>query len=331
MVRVAILGAGRWGPNLLRCFQASPGCQVTRVVDLLPERLEALAGRVPGVTLGVDPEAVFADPGVDAVAIATPTSTHAALARRALQAGQHVLVEKPLAACLADAVALEALARDARRVLLVGHVYRFHEGARRFGQLLARGELGRLHSLSLERTHLGPIRTDADVVLDLASHDVSLLLAWLGRPPEAVRAVGGAFLAPGLADELHATLQYPGGPLVGLHASWLWPRRARRATAVGSLGMLELDDLDLAAPLRLHRYQGPVGSPLLPAEPQPGLPGPEPLLTEVRHFLHCIAHGTPPLAGARHGVEVARILEALQRSLAAGGEAVLVSADPESR
>jgi predicted dehydrogenase len=331
MVRVAIVGVGRWGPNLLRCFQASPGCQVVRVVDLEPARLEALANRVPGATLGTDAGAAFLDPRVDAVVLATPTSTHAELARRALEAGKHVLVEKPLAATHADALALASQARQAGKVLLVGHVYLYHEGARRLGALLAEGAVGQLHSLRLERTQLGPIRADADVVLDLASHDVSLVQGWLQGPPASVIATGGAWLAPGRTDEVQVSLRYPEarGALVELHASWLWPRRARRVTAVGSLGMLELDDLDLVEPLR--RFRSASGSPLEAVPLSGGLPGPEPLLTEVQHFLACVRQGTPPRSGADHAAAVVGTLTAIQRSLAEGGREVLVSEDPESR
>jgi predicted dehydrogenase len=330
MVRVAVLGAGRWGPNLLRCLQAASGCEVTWLVDARPERLEAVARGAPGLRLGTSAEAALADPGVDAVAIATPTSTHAELTRRALHAGKHVLVEKPLAASVEDARALEALAAQTGLVLLVGHVYLFNPAVVRLGELLASGAAGALRSLRLERTNLGPIRTDADVVLDLASHDVSLVHTWLKGPPASVRATGGAWVGPPLADEVQALLRYPGGPLVQLHASWLWPRKVRRITAVGSLGMLTFDDLDAAAPLRLQRFVGGPASGAVEVTVPPGLSGGEPLQAEVDHFLCCVRSGLAPRADARHGAEVARTLEALQRSLAQGGREVLVSARQES-
>jgi len=337
MIGVAVVGAGHWGPNLIANFERSGRSRVIRVVDRDASRLEAVRARFPSVRTGTDFAEMVADPAVDAVVIATPTQTHHALARAALEADKHVLVEKPLTDAVATSRALCALAEERGRVLLVGHVFVYNPAARRVKEAILGGDLGRIYYVSMVRTNLGPIRVDVDAAWDLAAHDIALASWWLDAEPRSVTAAGGSFINAGIADVVFATLRYPGDVLVQLHASWLNPRKARDITVVGDRKMLTFDDMNLDEPLRVYdkqvaeersrpdfvdsfeSFRMSVRDGDVTALPVP--PG-EPLRNECEHFLDCVIDGKTPLSGGVEGLAVVRALDALSRSLAEGGRAV---------
>ncbi|MGH2770574.1 MAG: Gfo/Idh/MocA family protein, partial [Actinomycetota bacterium] len=252
MIRIAVIGAGHWGPNLIRNFHNHSTSEVLWVIDTDPVRLEQVRARFREV--GTDPEAEVAlsDSRVDAVVIATPTSTHFELAKRALAAGKHVLVEKPITTDSSEGEELVALAERLELVLMVGHVFIYNPGVRRVKQYLDSGELGRVYYVSMVRTNLGPIRMDVNSAWDLASHDISIVNYWLGSEPMSASAVGGTWINPGIEDAVFATFCYPGNVMVNLHASWLNPRKTRDMTVVGDKRMLTLDDMNLGEPLRIY-------------------------------------------------------------------------------
>jgi len=332
MIGVAVVGAGRWGPNLIANFRASQRSRVLWVVDRDAQRLAQVKERFPEVELGADASLCLADPAVDAIVIATPANSHYELARAALEAGKHVLVEKPVTDSLETAEALVALAARTPRVLLVGHVFVYHPAAQRVKRYLADDALGRIFYVSMVRTNLGPIRVDVNCAWDLAAHDVALANYWLDAEPHSVAAVGGSWINPSIEDAVFATLRYPGEVLVHLHASWLHPRKSREITVVGQRRMLTFDDMQLTEPIRLYdkqvsderehfvesfasfRMSVRDGDILIPR-----VPGGEPLRNECEHFLDCIESGRPPLTGGAEGTAVVRALEALTRSLANGG------------
>ncbi|TMA58334.1 MAG: Gfo/Idh/MocA family oxidoreductase [Deltaproteobacteria bacterium] len=334
MIRIAVVGAGQWGPNLIRNFHNRRTSEVAWVVDRDAGRLDQVRERFPDIQLATDPETVMADGRTDAVVIATPTSTHYALARRALAGGKHVLVEKPITADSTEAEELCSLASGAGRVLMVGHVFVYNPGVQRVRQLLAAGELGRVYYVSMVRTNLGPIRVDVNAAWDLASHDVSVANYWLGSAPLAASAVGGSWINPGVEDAVFATLRYPNDVLVNLHISWLSPRKTREITLVGDRRMLTFDDMNLSEPVRVYDKQ--VTEVRTPAPyidsfasfraslregditiPKVALG--EPLKAECDHFVECIVDGKPPLTGGREAATVVRALEAVQRSMRAAG------------
>jgi predicted dehydrogenase len=333
MIRIGIVGAGHWGPNLIRNFHSHDKSEVAWVVDRDPNRLAEVHGRFPEVRVGDDAAPVVADPSVDALVIATPTSTHYRIARMALEHGKHVLVEKPMATTVADADALCALAAERQRVLMVGHVFLYNPAVRRVKSYLDAGELGRVHYIAMVRTNLGPIRFDVNAAWDLAAHDVSIANYWLDRTPLAVTAVGGTWINPGIEDAVFATLRYPDNVLVNLHVSWLNPRKAREITVVGDRHMLTFDDTNLTEPVRLYDKQvtddrrtyvdsfasfrasvreGEIRIPRV-------APG-EPLRNECEHFIDCITSGRRPLSDGTEGAGVVRVLEALQRAVQTGAE-----------
>jgi predicted dehydrogenase len=336
VIRVAVLGAGHWGPNLIRNFDGHPATDVVWVADRDPRRLAAVGRRYPRTRLTEDPLEAVRQSDVDAVVIATPTITHFQLVRAALEAGKHVLVEKPLATTLAQAEELCELAEHAKRVLLVDHVFLYNSAVLRAKAYLDAGELGRPFYIACVRTNLGPIRADVNAAWDLAAQDVSILGYWLDAMPLSVSASGGTWINAGVEDAVFATLRYPGDILAHVHCSWLHPRKTREITIIGERKMLTYDDMNWNEPIRLFDKQV--------AEPQsdsfddtivkfrssiregdivtPKVAINEPLQAVCDHFVACITEGAEPRSPGRQGAAVVRVLEAVTRSIAARGAEV---------
>lgn len=338
MLRIAVIGAGHWGPNLIRNFHNHQASDVAWVVDRDESRLALTKNRYPEIQVTTDTTCVLADSQVDAVVIATPTSTHYDLALASLAAGKHVLVEKPIATCLAHAEELCALAERNGRVLMVGHVFLYNSAIRKVKELLGQGKIGQLHYLSMVRTNLGPIRMDVNAAWDLAAHDVAIVNYWLDAVPTHASAHGGSWINRGIEDAVFATLWYDNGVMAHLHVSWLNPRKVRDITIVGETGMLTFDDMNLSEPLRLYDKtvtdqrspgfidtfasfrtsirEGDITIPRVPTN--------EPLRQECDHFLECIANGTRPVSDGRSGAAAVRVLAAFDRSMAGEGQRVKV-------
>ena len=334
MIRVAVLGAGEWGPNLIRNFHNKQTSEVVWIIDRDAARLAEVQARFPDVQVSEEPARAFSDPAVDAVVVATPTSTHFTLAQQALQHSKHVLVEKPLTTKVKQGLRLLELATSQQLVLMVGHVFVYNPGIRKVKEYLDAGHLGKMYYVSMVRTNLGPIRLDVNAASDLAAHDLSIVNYWLEAEPLSVSAIGGTWINQGIEDAVFATLTYPQGVLVNLHASWLNARKARDITVVGERRMLTFDDMDLNEPLRIYDKQvtdvrtrptyvdsfasfrasvrkGDITVPKVPLG--------EPLAAQCAHFLECIVSGKQPFSGGREGIAVVRALEAMQRSIRARG------------
>jgi predicted dehydrogenase len=334
MIRVAVLGAGQWGPNLIRNFHNKQTSEVVWIIDCDAARLDEVHARFPDIQVGEDADQALRDPSVHAVVVATPTSTHYTLAKEALERGKHVLVEKPLTTEVKQGLGLLELATSRRLVLMVGHVFIYNSAIRRVKEYLDAGHLGKLYYVLMVRTNLGPIRLDVNAAWDLAAHDLSITNYWLNAEPLSVSAIGGTWINQGIEDAVFATLRYPQGVLVNLHASWLNPRKARDITVVGERRMLTFDDMNLNEPLRIYdkqlndvrtrrTYVDSFDS-FRASVPEahitvPKVPVGEPLAMQCAHFLNCIVTGKQPLTGGREAVAVVRALEAMQRSIRAGG------------
>jgi predicted dehydrogenase len=336
--RVAVVGAGHWGPHLIRNFEANPDSRLVAVCDASAERLHALSRSYPGVRMESRAESILDDPGIDAVVIATPTSTHYDLARRALLSGKHVLVEKPITTCSADAEELDRLARQKGRVLLVGHVFLYNEAVRRLKGIVSSAEFGKTYYVHSRRTNLGPVRSDVHAGWDLASHDVSIFLYLLDEMPEEVTASAQTYIRPGVPDVFFSTLFFASGRVAHLHASWLDPQKIRTLTVVGEHQMIVFDDVNLIEPLRIYnkgfrrideqrvvdtfaqfRVELVHGDVVVP-QVSTG----EPLRSECQAFLDAIRDGSAPLANGALGRDVVRVLEALDRSIAKSSQRVPV-------
>ena len=334
-VRIGVVGAGHWGPNLIRNFDNPPASIVATVVDRDRGRLDQVASRFPAVTVTDRFEAILDDKNINAVVIATPTSTHYALVKAALEAGKDVLVEKPITTRADQAVELTSLAERHGRILMVGHVFLFNQAVRRVHDYIGAGDLGRVYYVSMVRTNLGPIRMDVSASWDLVSHDVSIVNYWLGAEPETASAVGGNWINPGIEDAVFATLRYPSGALVNVHASWLNPRKARDITVAGDKRMLTFDDMNLLEPVRIYDKQV-TDKTVKPTFVDsfasfrasvregditiPKISSGEPLKNECDHFLDCVRNRKRPLVGGPEAAAVVRALEAIDRSMRAGGQ-----------
>lgn len=337
MIRVAVIGAGQWGPNLIRNFHNQQTSEVAWIIDRDQSRLDEVHAHFLDAQIGTDPAEALRDSSVQAVVVATPTSTHYVIAREALESRKHVLVEKPLATEVRQGRELFEVAEHQRLTLMVGHVFLYNSAIRIAKEYLDTGCLGKLYYMSMVRTNLGPVRSDVSAAWDLAAHDLSIANYWLNAEPLSVSATGGTWINQGIEDAVFATLRYPQGVLVHLHASWLNPRKARDITVVGEKRMLTFDDMNLNEPLRIYDKQpGDTGTQRAYADsfasfrasvPReqislPTVPAGEPLAALCAHFLECIETGKQPLTGGRDGIAVVRAIEAIQRSMRAGGREV---------
>jgi predicted dehydrogenase len=332
-IGIGVIGCGYWGPNLVRNFVGLPEAHVVRVADMREERLKHLRGLYAGLETGTDHKSLLEDPRVDAVAIATPVRTHFSLASEALEAGKHVLIEKPLTETVAQAEDLIALAEKQQRVLMVGHTFEYSAPVNRLRDVIASGELGRVFYISMQRLNLGLFQPDINVVWDLAPHDISIINYLLWQEPEAVGAHGSANYQQGREDIAFLFLRYPGNVIAHLHVSWLDPCKMRRTTVVGDKKMAVYDDLNAMQPVmifdkgitkqpyydtfgefKLIYNAGDIHSPKIDLV--------EPLKVECSHFLECIRSGKKPRTDGSSGLRVVRVLEAAQRSMMANGQEV---------
>ena len=332
-VGVAVAGCGEWGRNHVRAVGGLPAFLLLRVADPAEARRAVAQSLAPAASIDDDLAPALADPKVDAVVIAAPSPRHAPLAQAALDAGKHVLVEKPLATSVAEARDLVARAKKARRVLMVGHLLLYHPAVAHLRRLVERGDLGDVHYLYAQRTNLGRIRRDEGALLSLGPHDVSVMAHLLGAWPEAVSAHGSAYVQPTREDVVFLTLRFPRGRLGHVHLSWLDPHKVRRLTVVGSSKMAVFDDMEAADKIRVHDKGA------MPPEPGtwgealalrfgetriPRLRASEPLREQLRAFARAIRTGEKPLADGESGVRVVSVLAAAERSLAHRGREVSI-------
>ena len=335
MINLGVIGCGHWGPNHIRVFSSLRKATVRAVSDLDPERLQYVAEQYPTVSLQTDFQAMLANAAIDAVVIATPTDSHYQIVKQALQAGKHVLCEKPLCRHVAEGAELVALAREKQALLMVGHIFLFNAGILKLKELLTAQALGKIFYLSATRTNLGPIRQDVNAVYDLATHDIAICHFLLDSMPVEVSAVGVAFLQQDLHDAAFISLKYPQGIVANLRVSWLDPKKVRQLTIVGDQKMATWDDLAEMGPVILYD-KGVIKEPyysnygefqLLAREGDvtvPKLKLQEPLRAQNSYFLECIERGAVGMSDGQMGVEVVRILAAVNASMAAGGQPVTI-------
>jgi predicted dehydrogenase len=322
-VRIGVVGLGYWGPNIARNFSAIPGCELVWCADSNAEARERIREQFPGVALAEDLDQLLRDPGLDAVAIATPVHTHGELAVRVLQAGKHCFVEKPLAQSVLGAERAVAAARDSGRVLMVGHLLEYHPGVQKLKQVADSGELGdRIFYIYGNRLNLGKLRADENALWSLGAHDVSVVLHLAGEEPWEAVAHGASYVRGGVEDVVFCFLRFPSGLCAHLHLSWLDPHKERRFTVVGSRRMATFDDMALEGKLRVYdkgfdedargygEYITRTGGIV-----SPQIPNIEPLRLECEHFVDCVARGQTPRSDGESGLRVVRVLEQLQRSL----------------
>ncbi len=332
-IRIGVIGCGHWGPNHVRNFSLLPEAEVRAIADTNRERLAALEQQYHRVTAYADYHDLLARDDLDAVVVSTPTRTHYTIARDALLAGKHVLCEKPISYRAREGEELVRLAEERHRIVMVGHVFLFNNGILKLKELMTSQEIGRLYYVTAKRTNLGPIRQDVNSVYDLASHDISILNFLFDAQPSRVSALGQAFLQNGIEDVAFITLQYPNDILAHIQVSWLDPKKVREITIVGDKKMVTWDDLSRNGPVRIydnqiinHPYYHDFGEfQLLTREGNVTIPHvhlEEPLRLQSQYFLSCLRTGRIELATAQQGVDVVRVIEAIEESLAGQGRPV---------
>lgn len=325
-LRVAVIGAGYWGPNLIRNFNEAPGAEVLAVADLSAERLGPIRKRYPSIRVTTDHREILSDRSIDAVVIATPIKTHRPLCEEAFAAGKHVLVEKPLAGTVEDAEAIVRAAERAGRTLMIGHTFVYNPAVTAVRRAIERGELGKVHYIDSQRVNLGLHQFDFNVLWDLGPHDVSITLYWLEEEPVWIQCTGGSFVQDGIEDVVWLTMGFPSGAIAHAHLSWLAPGKIRTMTVIGSKKMAVYDDVTAVEKVKIFDHgverlepddlrrayrAGDIHSPRVPVT--------EALQVEALHFIESIRNGTRPISDGEAGLRVVRALEAGSNSLRLGG------------
>ena len=337
MLGVGVIGYGYWGPNLVRTFMEAQGAIVLAVSDLRRERLVRTQSQYPSIKTTTNHYDLLENPDIDAVAIATPVSSHFELAMQALQAGKHVLVEKPLAASSEEAMALIDEAARRNRILMVDHTFVYTGAIRKIQELVQGGSLGQVYYYDSVRVNLGLFQHDVSVIWDLAVHDLAILDFVLPERPVAVSATGISHLPNHPENMAYLTLFFENQMIAHLHVNWLAPVKVRRTLIGGSERMIVYDDLEPSEKVKIYdkgvtlSEQAEKKYELLVSYragdmSAPKLDGTEALLREARHFIDCIKNQKQPITDGSAGLRIVRILEAAEQSMKARGQLVEVSA-----
>ena len=344
MINVGLVGVGYWGPNYARVLSEMPGVKLESAQDLRPEALGIVERRWPSVRTTTDLDELLGG-DVDAVIISTPTVTHYEITLRALEAGKHVLCEKPLATSRRECDMLGAAAKDAGVTLMVGHTFIFNPAVRLMREYVEAGDLGRVLYSHATRTGLGPIRDDVNALWDLAPHDISMIFHLTGSDPVSVAAHGAAYLKDGVEDVVFLDIELTEGIIANVRVSWLDAYKVRTLTLIGDQQMIVFDDL--APDWKLRVFDRGASYNATSAEARgaefgefkaivrdgdiriPKVPASEPLKEQVEHFAECVRTGATPITDVRAARRVVAVLEAARESLRRGGTPVLLESPVE--
>ena len=333
-IRVGVIGAGYWGPNIIRNLYEAPGAEAVAVADLSQERLDAIHKRFPSLRVTTAYRELLDDPTIDAICIVTPVKTHRRLAEEAFAAGKHVFVEKPLAQSVSDAEAIVRAGDRAGKTLMVGHTFVYNPAVEHVKGILDAGGIGKVHYLDSQRVNLGLHQFDTNVLWDLGPHDVSIALYWLDEEPEWVQCSGACFVQANIEDVVFLMIGFPSGAIAHAHLSWLAPSKLRTTTVIGSQKMVIYDDNQSVEKVKIYdqgvdkleidelrrSYRaGDIHSPRIAMT--------EALQVEMRHFIECVRDGKKPRSDGEAGLMVVRVLELAMRSLRSGGARVAYRLD----
>ncbi|MFP3953964.1 MAG: Gfo/Idh/MocA family protein [Candidatus Acetothermia bacterium] len=323
--KIGIIGAGNWGKNVVRNFYEILGPEKVVVCDSDEERLERAEGDNPGITTAREAEQVIEDTDLPAISIATPAPTHYELSIAALEAGKHVLVEKPIALDVENAREMIELAEEKDLTLMVDHLLEYHPVVDKLKALLSEGELGDVYYAYGQRVNLGVVRTKENALWSLGPHDVSVLLYLFGVEPEAVHARGGTYLQKdrGVEDVVFLDMDFDGDLMAHTHLSWLDPHKIRKMTLVGSEKMAVFDDMESTDKLKIFdkgaASSGDGGFNVRYGDMYaPNVKLSEPLKEMCLHFIDSVENGNRPRSDGYDGLRVLRVLEAGERSLNTG-------------
>ncbi|KAA3658948.1 MAG: gfo/Idh/MocA family oxidoreductase [Calditrichaeota bacterium] len=335
MVRLGIVGLGYWGPNFERTFTNLQDSKIMAVCDLNEDRLRYAEGKIPGVFATQSVDDMLDKNSIDAVIISTPTKTHFEIAKKVLEAGLHVFVEKPLATSTQECQLLVDLAEKQRKILFVGHLFLYNTAVKKMKELVTSGDLGNICYINSQRLNLGPIRQDVNALWDLAPHDISIILDFIGRLPVSVNCQGLAYLSEDVHDVCTLTMHFEPKCMAIINVSWLDPSKSRLMTIVGEKKMATFNDMEPLEKIRVFnkRVEAPSYTDSF-GEFQfsfqygdtttPWLNQVEPLKTECQHFLDCVQNKTNPLTDGQNGLQVVKVLEAAEISLHNHGKKVML-------
>ena len=334
-ITIAAVGYGYWGPNVVRNLVERPEFEFAALCELSEERAADFRRRFPGIPVEPDYDTLLADPDIEAVSIATRPHTHYALVKKALEAGKHVLVEKPLATTSADAEELVLLAEERGLTLMPGHTFLYSPPVVKIRELIEEGTLGESYFVTSSRMNLGQYQPDG-VVCDLAPHDFSILLYWLDQPLVQVAATGSSAFQADVPETAFLNLRFAGGAAANIQLSWLAPRKVRQMVIVGSKRMIQYDDTAVDEPVRIYDrgLDFELGQPENFGEYKctyrsgdliiPKIEPKEPLAAELQDFANAVRTGDSPRSHARLGLRIVRALEAATASLRDHGAPVIV-------
>jgi predicted dehydrogenase len=327
-IGTAVVGCGYWGPNLARNVAEHPQFHLQALCDRDPVQLNGLAQRHPDTNALSEFDAVLCDHSTEAILLATPPHTHHALAKRALEAGKHVLVEKPLATRLSDAQELADIAEETELVLMPGHTFIYSPAVNAVRDLIQEGTVGDIHFITSSRMNLGKYQSNG-VVCDLAPHDLSILLYWLDQPVVGVAASGSSVFEQNVPETAFMTLTFGGGTTANVQLSWLAPRKVRQMIVVGSRRMVQYDDTAADEPVRVYDRGIELGPPTNFGEHQltyrsgdvvsPRVQPQEPLRLELDDFARAIRTGEEPRSNVSLGLQIVAAIELAEESLRSNG------------
>lgn len=334
MTKIAIVGYGYWGPNLVRNFNSVEGCTVKWVADLRAERLAALSRLYPNIQTTDNPEDLYADPELDAIVVATPVHTHYPVAKKALEHGKHVLLEKPMAQSVAEAKELVALSQEKGRVLMVDHTFLYTGAVQKIKELIDSGELGEVEYFDSTRINLGLFQQDINVLWDLAPHDISILFHLVNERPHSVCATGISHTPNGLENIAYLTVNYPSRRIAHFSCSWTSPVKIRKILIGGSNKMVMFDDVEPTEKVKVYDTGYHVSNDeekrklLIDYRTGdifvPKLAQKEALSGMAADFVHAIRTGATPLSDWKVGLEVVQVLEAAQESIRNNGKEIKI-------
>ena len=327
-LKVGVIGYGYWGPNLARNFYELPSSELVAIADQKQDQLDRAQAKFPHIKLTKDYRELF-ELGLDAVVVSTPPKTHYSIAKECLLNNLNVLVEKPLTLSSKDAEELIQLAEEKSLVLMVGHTFEYNSAVQQMKHYIQNDGIGDLHYIDTARLNLGLFQRDTNVLWDLATHDISILLFILGQTPVSVSAKGIACVSKDVYDVAYLNLVFPNKLTANVHVSWLDPCKVRRVTVVGSKKMAVYNDLESEGKIKLYdkgvdmpaytdgfgefQYNYRSGDITIPS-----FRFVEPLRAECQHFVDCIVNKTEPVSSGRSGLRVIKVLEAAERSIANG-------------
>lgn len=340
MLKIGVVGCGYWGPNLIRNFTQLPDVKIA-CCDVSEERLKQMKSLFYDIEVFNNYDKLLSS-GVDAVAISTPVASHYEIAKKAIEAGKHALVEKPITKTSHEAMDLIKLSERKKVALMVDHTFEFVPSVKKIREILKEGQLGDIYTINTTRVNLGLFQKDINVLLDLAPHDISILRYILDQEPISVRAFAGSFISPKIQDTAYLFIKFRNKVMAHLHLSWLSPRKIREVTIIGSKKMLVYDDVQPNEKIKIYDKGVSVQKNELPptkyyssyAEFQffyrsgdifvPKVDDVEPLKEVCRHFIECIKTGKKPLTDGYSGYNVVKVIDAAQKSLQKNGEEIKI-------